>query len=86
MKKNDDWKKAVDKALTYIGLTISPGQYGRIQAAKDGTEAWKALANIYKKTWGSGPLLCMARTSPISLIGSCVNTTKKLSLSQGCQL
>jgi len=48
-KKNDDWKKAVDEALTYIGLTISPGQYGHIRTAKDGAEAWKALADIYKK-------------------------------------
>ena len=48
-KKNDDWKKAVDEAWTYIGLTISPGQYGHIQAAKNGAEAWKALTNIYKK-------------------------------------
>ena len=29
-KKNNDWKKAVDEALMYIGLTISPGQYGHI--------------------------------------------------------
>ena len=29
-KKNYDWKKAVDEALTYIGLTILPGQYGHI--------------------------------------------------------
>ena len=45
-KKNDDWKKAIDEALMYIGLTISPGQYGHICTAKDSTEAWKA---IYKK-------------------------------------
>ena len=49
MKKNNDWKKAVDEALTYIGLTVSPGQYGYIRTAKDGAEAWKALADIYEK-------------------------------------
>jgi hypothetical protein len=48
-KKNDDWKKAVDEALTYIGLTVSPGQYGHIRTAKDGAEAWKALTDIYEK-------------------------------------
>ena len=30
MKKDNDWKKAVDGTLTYIGLTISPGQCGHI--------------------------------------------------------
>ena len=30
MKKNNDGKKAVDEALMYIDLTISPGQYGHI--------------------------------------------------------
>ena len=53
-KKKNDWKIAVDEALTYIGLTISPGQYGHIQTAKDGAEACKALANIEKiscATW-----------------------------------
>ena len=48
-KKNNDWKKAVDEALMYIGLTILPGQYGHIWTAKDGAEAWKALADIYEK-------------------------------------
>jgi hypothetical protein len=57
-KKNDDWKKAIDEALMYIGLTISPGQYGHICTAKDSTEAWKALADIYKKN---------SRTTQISL-------------------
>ena len=49
MKKNNDWKKSVDQTLTYIGLTILPGQYGHIWTAKDGAEAWKALADIYEK-------------------------------------
>jgi hypothetical protein len=29
-KKNNDWKKAVEEALMYIGLTILPDQYGHI--------------------------------------------------------
>ena len=48
-KKNEDWKKAVDEALTYIGLTVLPSQYGHIRTSKDGADAWRALADIYEK-------------------------------------
>jgi hypothetical protein len=48
-KRDEAWKKAAEEALTSIGLTIQPSQYGHIWAAKDGTEAGKALADVYKK-------------------------------------
>jgi hypothetical protein len=48
-KKDEAWKKAAEEALTYIGLTIQLSQYGHIRTARDGAEAWKALAKVYEK-------------------------------------
>jgi len=43
------WLAAVNEGLTIIGLTVATSQYGHIRNAKDGAEAWRALADIYEK-------------------------------------
>lgn len=45
----EEWERAADEGLTFIGLTIDPSQYGHIRDTTDGAEAWKALADIYEK-------------------------------------
>lgn len=45
----DDWETKAVESLTIIGLTVEPSQYTYIRAAKNGPEAWEALAKVYNK-------------------------------------
>lgn len=45
----EEWESLAEDGLSAIGLTIAQSQKQYIRDAKDGVEAWKALAEIYEK-------------------------------------
>ncbi|OBZ67164.1 hypothetical protein A0H81_12816 [Grifola frondosa] len=44
-----DYAAKAEQALTAIGLTVDPSQYGYIRDSADGPAAWAALAGVYEK-------------------------------------
>lgn len=46
----ESWTKKSKEGLTVVGLTVEPSQYVYIRTAKTGPEAFKALADVYKKS------------------------------------
>ena len=43
------WEALNQEALTIIGLSVEPSQYGYIRDSADGIAAWKALAAVHEK-------------------------------------
>lgn len=48
-KELEEWESLAEDGLSAIGLTIEQSQKQYIRDAKDGAEAWSALADIYEK-------------------------------------
>src|SRR6202167_1067071 len=73
-RANIDFRPVINKntVIAYVGKYVSEGE---------------TSSSSYKNTWGSGPLLHMACTSPMRVHWFlCKMTQKKLVFPQGCQL